>query len=71
MLSVNGTDANSKDTTAFIYKYMSHLNSNTKKSLFEHLLDITNTRLIDVTKQNDLMVLLNDLQKLIHETKSL
>ena len=51
--SVNGADADTKDATDFIYKYLSHLNSNTKKSFFEHLLDITNTRLIDVNKQNE------------------
>ena len=67
--SVGGKD--SKEAVNFIYKYLSHLNNNTKKSMYEHLLDITNTRFVEINKQNDLMLLLNDLLKLIQQIKTL
>ena len=42
---VNGH--NSDDALEFIFKYLHHLNDNIKKSIFEHLLNITETQLID------------------------
>ena len=69
--AVKSQDADTKDAIDFIYKYSPHLNSNTKKSFFEHLLDITNTRLIDVNKQNDLMLLIEGLYKLLQELRTL
>ena len=60
---VNGQ--NNDDALEFIYKYILHLNDNTKKSMYEHLLNITETSLIDINKKNDLMLLINELVRLI------
>jgi len=60
---VNGH--NSDEAIEFMFKYLHHLNDNTKKSLYEHLLNITETELIDINKKNDLMLLINELVKLI------
>ena len=49
----------------FIHKHLCHLNENTKKSMYEHLLDKTQTALIDINKKNDLMRLINELAKLL------
>ena len=67
--SVGGN--NEDKALAFIDQYLSHLNNNTKKSMFEHILDITGTRLLDVNKQNDLMILINELCKLKQQVKFL
>ena len=40
---VNGH--NSDDALEFIFKYLHHLNDNTKKFMYEHLLNITETQL--------------------------
>ena len=67
--SVDGQDVD--DAVEFINTYMFHLNNNTKKSFFEHLLDITKTRMIDINKQNDLTILIEELYKLLQEFKIL
>ena len=46
---VNGQ--NNDDALEFIYKNIHHLNDNTKKSMYEHLLNITETSLIDINKK--------------------
>ena len=56
---------NQEDALGFILKYFHHLNENTKKSIYEHILNITETQLIDINKKNDLMLLLNELVKLL------
>ena len=48
---VNGQ--NHDDALGFISKYLHHLNDNTKKSMYEHILNITETQLIDMNKKND------------------
>ena len=58
---VNGH--NSDEATEFMFKYLHHLNGNTKKSMHEHLLNITETELIDINKKNDLTLLINELVK--------
>ena len=58
---VNGH--NSDAALEFILKYLHHLNDNTK-SMYEHILNITETQLIDINKKNDLMLLINELVKL-------
>ena len=60
---VNGH--NSDEAIEFIFKYLHHLSVNTKKSMYEHLLNITETELIDINKKNDLMLLINELVKLM------
>ena len=60
---VNGQ--NHDDALGFIFKYLHHLNDNTKKSIYEHILNITETQLIDMNKKNDLMLLINELVKLL------
>ena len=55
----------------FMIYYMHHLNDLTKKSFFEHLLDITETRLLDINKQNDLTILIKELYKLLQEFRTL
>ena len=60
---VNGQ--NNDDALEFKNKYIHHLNDNTKKSMYEHLLNITETSLIDNNKKNDLMLLINELVRLI------
>ena len=60
---VNGQ--NHDDELGFIFKYLHHLNDNTKKSMYEHILNITETQLIDMNKKNDLMLLINELVKLL------
>jgi len=60
---VNGQ--NHDDALGFIFKYLHHLNDNTKKSMYEHILNITETQLIDMNKKNDLMLLINELVKLL------
>ena len=56
---------NQEDALGFISKYLHHLNDNTKKSMYEHILNITQTQLIDINKKNDLMLLINELVKLL------
>ena len=56
---------NHDDALEFIYKYIHHLNDNTKGSMYHHLLEITGTNLIEMNKKNDLMLLINELVKLI------
>ena len=46
---VNGQ--NQEDALGFISKYLHHLNENTKKSMYEHILNITETQLIDIKKK--------------------
>jgi len=53
------------DAVGFISKYLHHLNENTKKSMYEHILNITDTQLLDINKKNDLMLLINELVKLL------
>ena len=56
---------NHDDALGFISKYLHHLNENTKKSMYEHILNITDTQLFDINKKNDLMLLINELVKLL------
>ena len=42
---------NHDDALEFIYKYIHHLNDNTKKSMYVHLLEITGTNLIEMKKK--------------------
>ena len=60
---VNGH--NHDDALEFIYKYLHHLNDNTKKSMYGQLLNITETDLIEINKKNDLMLLINELVRLV------
>ena len=53
------------DAIGFIFKYLHHLNDNTKKSMYEHILNITDRQLLDINKKNDLMLLINELVKLL------
>ena len=46
---VNGQ--NYDDALDFIFKYLHHLNDNPKKSMYEHILNITETQLIDMNKK--------------------
>ena len=46
---VNGH--NHDDALEFIYKHLHHLNDNTKKSMYKHLLNITETDLIEIKKK--------------------
>ena len=65
IIDVNVNGQNHDEALGFIYKYLHHLNDNTKKSMYEHLLNITETSLIDNNKKNDLMLLINELVRLI------
>ena len=56
---------NYDDALGFIFKYLHHLNDNTKKSMYQHILNITETDLIEINKKNDLMLLINELVKLL------
>ena len=57
---------NQEDALGFISKYLHHLNGgSTKKSMYEHILNITQTQLIDINKKNDLMILINELVRLL------
>ena len=56
---------NHDDALGFIFKYLHHLNDNTKKSMYEHILNITDTRPLDINKKNDLMLLIEELVKLL------
>ena len=56
---------NHDDALGFIFKYLHHLNDNTKKSMYEHILNITDRQLLDINKKNDLMLLINELVKLL------
>jgi len=56
---------NHDDALGFIFKYLHHLNDNTKKSMYQHILNITETDLIEINKKNDLMLLINELVKLL------
>ena len=67
--SVNGKD--SDKAIDFIKKYHHHLNDNTKKSMYEHITDITDTKIIDINKLNDLMKLIDSLLKLKKENNYL
>jgi len=65
--SVGGS--NESEALTFLDKYLVHLNDNTKKSMFEHILDLTGTRLQDVNKQNDLIKLIDELCRLKQQIK--
>ena len=39
---------NHDDALGFIYKYIHHLNDNTKKSMYEHILKITDRELLEI-----------------------
>ncbi len=52
LASVDGK--NPTEAIKFINTYLHHLNDSTKKSMYEHITDITETKLIDVNKLNDL-----------------
>ena len=67
--SVGGS--NEAEALPFLNKYLAHLNDNTKCSMFEHILDLTDTRLQDVNKQNDLIKLIDELYKLKQQIKFL
>ena len=56
---------NHDDALGFIYKYIHHLNDNTKKSMYEHILKITDRELLEINKKNDLMLLIDELVKLM------
>jgi len=56
---------NHDDALGFIFKYLHHLNDNKKKSMYEHILNITDRQLLDINKKNDLMLLINELVKLL------
>ena len=56
---------NHDDALAFIFKYLHHLNNNTKKSMYEHILNITDRELLEINKKNDLMLLIDELVKLL------
>ena len=56
---------NHDDVLAFIFKYLHHLNNNTKKSMYEHILNITDRELLEINKKNDLMLLIDELVKLM------
>ena len=56
---------NHDDALGFIFKYLHHLNDNTKKSMYEHILNITDRQLLNINKKNDLMLLINELVKLL------
>jgi len=63
---INDVDGqNHDDALEFIYKYIHHLNDNTRKSMYDHLLNITDRQLLDINKKNDLMLLINELVKLV------
>ena len=67
--SVHGSNVDK--AIEFMNTYMCHLNDLTKKSFFEHLLDITETRVLDINKQNDLTILIEELYKLLQEFRTL
>ena len=67
--SVHGTNVD--EAVEFIYTYMYNLNDLTKKSFFENLLDKTETRLLDINKQNDLTILVEELYKLLQEFRTI
>ena len=52
---------NTSETIQYIKDNLPNLNDKTKKSLYEYVLDNTNTRIIEVNKLNDFMILLNEL----------
>ena len=56
---------NHDDALGFIFKYLHHLNENTKKSMYKHILNITGTDLLDINKKNDLALLFEELVKLL------
>ena len=51
----------------FIKTYFHHLNDNTKRSMYEYILDLTDTRLREPNQLNDLMLLVEDLLKIKKE----
>ena len=63
--------SNEDKALEFVEKYLHHLSDNTKKSMFEYIFDLTGTRLIDINKQNDLMLLINELCALKQQIKYL
>ena len=60
---VNGH--NPDEAKSFIKKHLFNLNESTKKSMYENLLDITDTKLIEINKKNDLMMQINELTRLL------
>ena len=42
---------NHDDALGFIFKYLHHLNDNTKRSMYEYILKITDTELIEMNKK--------------------
>ena len=62
---INDVEGQNHDDALEFIKYMHHLNDNTKKSMYDHLLNITDRQLLDINKKNDLMLLINELVKLM------
>ena len=60
-----------RKVTDFIYKYISYINDNTKRSFYENILDLSETRLVEQNKLNDLVLLIEELYKLYAEFKRL
>ena len=56
---------NHGDVLGFIFKYLHHLNNNTMKSMRDHILIITDKELVEINKKKDLMVLIDELVKLL------
>ena len=69
--SVKGDDNDTNQVTDFIYKYISYINDNTKRSFYENILDLSETRLVEQNKLNDLVILIEELYKLYAEFKRL
>ena len=47
------------------------VNENTKRSMFEHITDITDTKLREINKLNDLIKIINELQIIKKEIQTI
>jgi len=57
--SIDGKE--SEKAIGFIKTYSHHLNDRTKRSMYEHITNITDNKLREVNKLNNLMKLINEL----------
>lgn len=62
---------NKDEVVLFIEAYLSHLNSGTCKSMYENVINISKTELIDIHKLSELDLLIKQLKDLKEQVKHL
>jgi len=62
---------NSEKANVFVETYYVNLNNQTKASFYENILDMTDMKLAEARKKDDLMKMIEELAKLVSDVKRL